>query len=123
MMMSKTPILHIPKEPSETLTEIRATYGKSQLEALHLVNDGNIIARYLWKEWHKPLTQAGLTYNDLLRAVRGYRQEFWLWVMGERPWDHCVVGTAGRLARRVSSSKVKLEIEDLDSGFLSELVS
>ncbi len=122
-MMSKTPVLHIPKEPSETLTEIRTTYSKSQLGALHLVNDGNIIARYLWKEWQKPLTQAGLTYNDLLRAVRGYRQEFWLWAMGERPWDHCVVGTAGRLARRVSSNKVKLEIEDLDSGFLSELVS
>ncbi len=37
----------------------------------------------------------------LLKITRGYAGEIRLWVMGERPWDHCVAGLAGRLKRRL----------------------
>ncbi len=33
--------------------------------------------------------------------ARGYAGELRLWVVGERPWDHCAAGLAGRVWRRL----------------------
>jgi hypothetical protein len=38
-----------------------------------------------------------------LGIVIGYRNELRLWVMGERPWEHCVTGLAGRVVRRLTA--------------------
>ncbi|MDQ3794089.1 MAG: hypothetical protein M3316_00160, partial [Actinomycetota bacterium] len=32
---------------------------------------------------------------------RDYSDELRLWVVGERPWDHCAAGLAGRVRRRL----------------------
>ncbi len=34
-------------------------------------------------------------------VIISYRREVWLWLMGERTWDQCVSGLAGRVARRL----------------------
>jgi hypothetical protein len=34
-------------------------------------------------------------------VIISYRRELWLWLMGERQWDQCVSGLAGRVARRL----------------------
>ena len=36
-----------------------------------------------------------------LEISRGYSDELRLWVVGERPWSHCVSGLAGRVRRRL----------------------
>ena len=40
-------------------------------------------------------------YDRFLEISRSYAGEFRLWVVGERPWDHCAAGLAGRLLRRL----------------------
>jgi hypothetical protein len=36
-----------------------------------------------------------------LEIARSYSAELRLWVVGERPWIHCVSGLAGRVRRRL----------------------
>jgi hypothetical protein len=36
-----------------------------------------------------------------LEISRDYSGELRLWVVGERPWDHCAAGLAGRVRRRL----------------------
>ncbi|MDP8945401.1 MAG: hypothetical protein M3N03_05630 [Actinomycetota bacterium] len=47
------------------------------------------------------LEGAGLGYERFLEISRSYAGEFRFWVVGERPWDHCAAGLAGRLLRRL----------------------
>ena len=39
--------------------------------------------------------------SALWMIARGYSGELRLWVVGERPWDQCVAGLAGRVRRRL----------------------
>jgi len=93
--------LPLPPEPTELRAETRALVEDSPEEGIRLVNEARFLADPLWKEWVGKLEGAGMGYESFLRIARGYAGEIRLWVMGERPWDHCVAGLAGRTLRRL----------------------
>ena len=59
------------------------------------------MADLLWSDWEDLLEPAGMLYDRFLQISRGYADELRLWVVGERPWDHCAAGLAGRVQRRL----------------------
>jgi hypothetical protein len=81
--------------------ETRALIEDSPEEGIRLVNEGYPLADLLWEEWGVELEGAGMGYERFLQITRGYAGEIRLWVMGERPWEHCVSGLAGRVLRRL----------------------
>jgi len=101
--------LALPDEPAKLRAETRAFVEDSPEEGLRLVNDARFLANSLWGEWGTELEEAGLTYERFLQITRGYTGEIWLWVMGERTWDHCVAGLAGRFLRRLPEKRRQQE--------------
>ena len=93
--------LVLPEEPVELRAETRALVEDSPEEGIRLVDAGQPLADFLWKEWGADLEEAGMDRERFLRITRGYDGEIWLWIMGERVWDHCVTGLRGRLLRRL----------------------
>ncbi len=93
--------LPLPPEPAELRAETRALIEDSPEEGIRLVNTGQPLADLLWEEWGAELEGAGMGYERFLQITRGYAGEIRLWVMGERPWEHCASGLAGRLLRRL----------------------
>ncbi len=91
----------LPEEPKEQRAETRALVEDSPEEGLRLVNAGQPLADLLWEEWGEELDRAGMNYERFLKITRGYAGEIRLWVMGERPWEHCIAGLAGRVRRRL----------------------
>lgn len=65
-----------------------------------LAADGHWLADWLWPQWAGPLETAGASRELVASVVAGYRQELWLWLMGERTWEHTLTGLAGRIRRR-----------------------
>jgi len=57
----------------------------------------------LWERWRPSLEPAGMDREAFVDVVVGYGREIWLWLMGERQWDECLVGLAGRVRRRLPS--------------------
>ncbi|MBA2442197.1 MAG: hypothetical protein H0V53_07310 [Rubrobacter sp.] len=93
--------LDLPGEPSELRAETRALVEESPADGLRLIEEGSFLAEPLWEEWSGDLREAGMEYERFLGVVRGYAGEARLWVVGERPWEHCVSGLAGRVVRRL----------------------
>ena len=93
--------LALPPEPAGLRAETRAFVEDSPQEGIRLVNDARFVADPLWEEWGAELIGDGMGYERFLQITRGYAGEIRLWVMGERPWDHCVAGLAGRVLRRL----------------------
>ena len=56
---------------------------------------------WLWEEWQPSLAAAGMDRESFVGVVAGCRREIWLWLAGERPWQHCAEGLAGRVVRRL----------------------
>jgi hypothetical protein len=108
--------LPLPPEPAELRAETRALIENSPEEGIRLVNDARFIADLLWEEWGAELEGACMGYERFLQITRGYAGEIWLWVMGERPWDQCVAGLAGRLLRRLPRRGEKQEPALASSG-------
>ena len=98
-----------PPEPTDLRAETRALIEDSPEEGISLVNAGHPLADLLWEEWGEELEGAGMGYERFLQITRGYAGEIRLWVMGERPWDHCVAGLAGRLLRRLPDKRREQE--------------
>ena len=94
-------ILTLPDEPVQLRAETRALIEDSPEEGIRLVNAGHPLADLLWKEWGAKLEEAGMDRERFLQVIRGYAGEIRLWVMGERPWEHCITGLAGRVLRRL----------------------
>lgn len=93
--------LPLPEEPAELRAETRALIEESPEEGTRVVDDATFLADPLWREWGEGLEDAGMGYERFLSIARGYASELRLWVVGERPWDHCIVGLAGRVWRRL----------------------
>lgn len=51
--------------------------------------------------WSERLGAAGVEAGWLDGVTAGYRRELWLWLVGERQWDQCLAGLAGRVVRRL----------------------
>ncbi len=93
--------LPLPPEPTGLRSEMRALIEDSPEEGIRLVNEARFLVDPLWKEWAEKLEGAGMSYERFLEIARRYADEIRLWVMGERPWDHCIAGLAGRALRRL----------------------
>jgi hypothetical protein len=68
------------------------------------------VANLLWEEWGDELEGAGMDYEMFLRVTRDYADELRLWVVGERPWGHCISGLAGRVLRRLPRQRGELAL-------------
>ncbi len=90
-----------PDEPRELRAHSRALLEDSPEEGTRLINDGRPLAELLWEEWGKELLEAGMERERFDEITRSYASEIRLWVVGERPWNHCVAGLAGRVLRRL----------------------
>ena len=91
----------LPEEPAELRAEIRALLEDRPEEGTRVVGDAAFVADLLWEEWGEDLEGAGMSRERFHEISRGYSGELRLWVVGERPWDHCVAGLAGRVRRRL----------------------
>ena len=96
-------ILPLPKEPAHLRAETRALLEDRPEEGARVIGDAAFVADLLWDEWEEDLKGADMDRDRFLRVARGYSGELRLWVVGERPWDHCVAGLAGRVRRRLPS--------------------
>ncbi|HZY65631.1 MAG TPA: hypothetical protein VFE21_07110 [Rubrobacteraceae bacterium] len=93
--------LSLPDEPATVRANTRALLEESPEEGSRTINDARFVADLLWEDWAGELEEAGMDYERFLDISRGYTNELRLWVVGERPWDHCVAGLAGRVTRRL----------------------
>ena len=94
-------ILPSPAEPALLRAETRALLEDRPEEGARVIGDAAFVADLLWNEWAEDLEDAGMNRNRFLEISRGYSDELRLWVVGERPWDHCAAGLAGRVRRRL----------------------
>ena len=76
-----------------------------------VIADAAFVSDLLWEEWGTDLEGAGMDYGRFLEISRAYAGEFRLWVVGERPWNHCAAGLAGRLLRRLPARQVTILAE------------
>ena len=97
--------LPLPDEPTELKAKTRALLDDSPEEGSRLIADAAFVSDVLWKVWGAELEGAGMGYDRYMEISRGYADELRLWVVGERPWDHCAAGLAGRLLRRLPAQK------------------
>ncbi|MGH9121605.1 MAG: hypothetical protein ACRDYC_06620 [Acidimicrobiales bacterium] len=92
------PELDLPPEPVAALSTFRAVASDggpwADQDLSHLVDD-------LWESWGQVLRGAGMSRDGLAAVVGGYRRELWLWVVGDRIWQQCASGLAGRVLRRL----------------------
>lgn len=95
--------LPLPEEPAELKAETRSLLEDSPEEGSRLINEAAFVADLLWEDWGEGIEDAGMDRERFLEISRGYAGELRLWVVGERPWDHCVAGLAGRVWRRLPS--------------------
>ena len=93
--------LPLREEPVELRVKTRALLEESPEEGSRLIGEAAFVADLLWEDWGDLLEPAGMPYDRFLQISRGYADELRLWVVGERPWDHCAAGLAGRVQRRL----------------------
>jgi hypothetical protein len=96
--------LPLPEEPADLRAETRALLEDWPEEGARVIGDATFVADLLWDEWRDDL--ASMDRHRFLEIARGYSGELRLWVVGERPWDHCVAGLAGRVRRRLPETVV-----------------
>jgi len=97
--------LPLPAEPITLKTATRTLLEQAPAVGLATVAGGEWIAAPLWVGWQRALSGRGVDWPDFLSIVVGYQNELRLWVMGERPWDQCVAGLAGRILRRSGQAR------------------
>ena len=97
-------ILPLPGEPVELRAQTRALLEDWPEDGARVIGDATFVADPLWDEWGEALEGAGMNRGRFMEIARGYSGELRLWIVGERPWDHCVAGLAGRVHRRLPSA-------------------
>ena len=103
--------LSVPDEPIELRTGIRTLLEDSPEEGARVIADAAFVSDLLWEEWKTDLQGAGMGYDRFLEISRSYAGEFRFWIVGERPWDHCAAGLAGRLLRRLPAGQATILAE------------
>ncbi len=93
--------LESPPEPLELRAATRRLLTDAPTEGLRLLASGDWILDLLWEAWGTTLAAASWDRERLSRVIVGYSNELRLWVLGERPWEHCIGGLAGRVERRL----------------------
>ena len=64
-------------------------------------SDDVCIGLWLWERWRPALEPVGLDREAFVDVIISYRRELWFWLIGERTWEQCIAGLAGRVARRL----------------------
>ena len=103
--------LSVPDEPTVLKTRIRALLEDSPEEGGRVIADAAFVSDLLWEEWRSDLEGAGMGYDRFLEISQSYAGELRFWVVGERPWDHCAAGLAGRLLRRLQAGQATILAE------------
>jgi len=98
------PMLTLPEEPRALKSMARTLLEQAPGTGLPLIVAGTWIADPLWESWGEVLAERGMKRERFGQLVAGYGNELRLWVAGERPWQHCISGLAGRVERRLSPS-------------------
>lgn len=98
-------LLPLPDEPTDLKDETRAFLEDSPEEGSRLIAEAAFVSDLLWEEWGTELEGAGMGHDRFMQISRSYAGELRLWVVGERPWDHCAAGLRGRLLRRLPAQK------------------
>ena len=98
------PILTIPEEPRALKAMVRTLLDQAPETGLPLVVAGEWLADPLWESWGDALEERGMNRDRFGQIVAGYGNELRLWVVGERLWEQCISGLAGRVERRLSPS-------------------
>ena len=93
--------LHVPDEPAGRREAWRAAVLEGQGLAEVLAGPGGV-ARWLWARW-SVLGSVGMDEEAVVAVATGYRRELWLWLVGDRDWQHCCAGLMGRIVRRIPS--------------------
>lgn len=93
--------LPMPHEPLAVRADTRALLEENPEDGMKIINDARFVADPLWEEWGDELEEAGMAYDAFLSIARSYAGELRLWVVGERIWEHCAAGLAGRVTRRL----------------------
>ncbi len=93
--------LPIPAEPVALRAVGRTLLEQAPDDGAPLIASGGWIADALWGWWQGPLERGGMDRARFDRVVADYGNELRLWAIGERPWDQCASGLAGRVSRRL----------------------
>ncbi|MGI8648827.1 MAG: hypothetical protein ACR2KW_00365 [Rubrobacter sp.] len=93
--------LELPEEPLRLKERTRAELEADPEAGNAKIADATFLAQPLWKGWGAELRSRGMRRREFFAIARGHSQEIRLWVVGERPWEHCASGLAGRVRRRV----------------------
>ena len=101
----------MPDEPKDLKAETRALLEESPEGGSRVIEDATFVSDLLWEEWETTLEEAGMNYDRFVEISRGYAGEFRLWVVGERPWNHCAAGLAGRALRRLPAREATIPAE------------
>jgi hypothetical protein len=93
--------LPLPEEPRALKAMARTLLDQAPERGLPLVIAGEWIADPLWEYWGAALVKRGMDRTWFGQIVASFGNELRLWVVGERPWEQCINGLAGRVGRRV----------------------
>ena len=110
-MERATKSLPMPDERKDLKAETRALLEESPEAGSRVIEDAAFVSDLLWDEWGADLEEAGMGYDRFVEISRGYAGEFRLWLVGERPWNHCAAGLAGRTLRRLPARKTTILAE------------
>lgn len=92
--------LERPAEPVEMRLELRAGALGSPVDDRSTYPAS--FGAWIWERWRGELEPAGLSREDFMEIVAGYRRELWFWLLGDRGWEQVTSGLAGRVSRRIS---------------------
>ncbi|MDP9409936.1 MAG: hypothetical protein M3Q49_22530 [Actinomycetota bacterium] len=106
--------LTLPEEPTRLRAEIRTLLEHSPEEGARVISDAAFVSGLFWDKWGEGLEEAGMGRGRFQEIARGYAGELRLWVVGERPWDHCAAGLAGRVSRRLPASQTQTDLAEVD---------
>jgi hypothetical protein len=98
----ETLALSVPEEPVALRNRLRDLAQNAPTKAITLIADGEAIADPLWSAWGAWFFQQNADRAALTRILASYQRELWLWVAGERTWQQCAEGLAGRITRRLA---------------------
>jgi hypothetical protein len=60
------------------------------------------VAGWLWARW-PALPSLGVDAEGFRSLLLDYRREIWFWLEGDRTWEQCCTGLAGRIGRRLGT--------------------
>jgi hypothetical protein len=87
-------------EPIRVGAELRLLLGEDPTRAREVIQQR--LYSLLWRSWRDRLQPVGLDAAGFRAITVAHAREEWLWVIGDRPWDHMVDGLVGRIERRIA---------------------